>query len=35
MNLKQKLINMIFNIQDESKIEYLYTFISMFLKEWP
>lgn len=33
-DLKHKLIAMIEGVQDDSIIEYLYTFIRLFLEKW-
>ena len=34
MNYKEKLIRLIEKIDDDSKLEYLYTFIKLFLEKW-
>ena len=34
MNYKEKLIRLIEGINDDSKLEYLYTFIKLFLEKW-
>lgn len=35
MNHKKEIIRMIEGIQDNEKLEYLYTFIRLFLDKWP
>lgn len=32
--MKEMLVKMIEGIQDDAKIEYLYTFIRLFLEKW-
>lgn len=34
MDYKEKLIRLIEKIDDDSKLEYLYTFIKLFLEKW-
>lgn len=34
MDYKEKLIRLIERIDDDSKLEYLYTFIKLFLEKW-
>ena len=34
MDYKKKLIRLIERVNDDSKLEYLYTFIKLFLEKW-